>query len=271
MSLEGFEPLVRPAFPWPVHRGGEGPPVIVMHELFGLTEPVLAFARNLVAEHFTVYLPVLAGPAPSRTKWDGRRAAARICVSREIDVIRWGRTNKIVTPLRRLAEYASEQADGADVGVVGMCFSGGFAMALAAFPPVAAGVAAQPSLPFTTRFTPWCATKLGMSSQHEEDLAARLASDDAGLYVTRFSDDRTSPVARQHAIEQRLGVPVHVLDSAGFKPGAHSVLAKAVADHEDDPAAAKRLRRSFDDVVAFLRGRLGPAGTGTPDDEPGIP
>ena len=82
-TVHGFS-LVEPAdrWPWPVYRDGDGPPVLLLHELFGLSEDALRFARELAGAGFSVWLPVFAGPAPSYTRVDRIRAVAGICVSR---------------------------------------------------------------------------------------------------------------------------------------------------------------------------------------------
>lgn len=249
--------------PWPVYTDGTGPPVLVLHELMGLTPPVLAFARRVVDSGFTVYLPVLSGPAPAVSKGDKRKAALGICVSREIHLLKSGATSPVVTPLRALARYATTKAGTRGAGVVGMCFSGGFALALAADEPVLAGVAAQPSLPFA-RLKPWCAGDLGLDAQDVDDLQARLTNGDTGIYVTRFSDDRTSPRRRLQTIKETFGpqnvtideLPSYPDNEFGFAAGDHSVLAVAPAKYPAGSAAAARLDKAFGDVIAFLTERL---------------
>lgn len=267
-EVAGFRRVDDCGAPWPVYRDGTGPPVLVIHELNGLTEPVLAFARRVVDAGFTVYLPVLAGPVPARRGRDKLRAAVRICVKREIELfLRPSRTSGVVNPLQSLAEHAAARAGdpATRVGVVGMCFSGGFAMALAARPSVvAAGVAAQPSLPLATPLTPWCAKRLGMDDADVAGLQQRLATGETEVYVTRFSEDKTSPRRRLRTITETFttGVTVDVLPSYegnefGFAPGDHSVLTVAPARYPAGSAAAARLEQSFAAVVAFLTERLG--------------
>jgi dienelactone hydrolase len=50
--------------------------------------------------------------------------------------------------LRALARTLHEELGGPGVGALGMCFTGGFALAMMADAPVVAPVLAQPSLPF---------------------------------------------------------------------------------------------------------------------------
>lgn len=259
-EVDGFTRVRGTGAPWPVYRDGTGPPVVLVHELSGLTPEVVACARTVVDAGFSVWLPVLAGPVPSRSANDRRRAALGVCVSRDIHLLRTGATSPVVTPLRELVSYAAEASGTGVAGVIGMCFSGGFALALAAEAPVRAAVAAQPSLPFATPLTPWCARDLGISREDEEWLAARLRSGETDVYVTRFSDDRTSPATRAREIEERLGLPVDELPSGpgnayGFTGRDHSVLSFAPARHTDGPAAV-RLAETMDRVLRFLRARL---------------
>ena len=264
--LADFTRLVGTPDPWPVFRRGEGPPVIVIHELFGLTPPAIAFGRRLADAGFTAYLPVLAGPAPSTRGRDKARAAVSICVSREIHVLRTGATSPVVGKLRDLAERAVEEAGTDGAGVVGMCFSGGFALALASADPVRAGVAAQPSLPFATPVTPWCKRDLGLDADHADALSARLEGGLTEVYYTRFSEDRASPRERREAAQELLGtkgltvdeLPSYPDNEFGFAPKDHSVLSIAPGRYPAGSAAALRLERTFDDVIAFLRLRLVP-------------
>ncbi len=63
--LEDFtrEPFTSDGATHDVYRGGKGPPVIVIHEMPGLTPNVAAFGRRVVSAGFTVYMPHLFGDA----------------------------------------------------------------------------------------------------------------------------------------------------------------------------------------------------------------
>lgn len=270
-TLGPFALADRPAgagWTWPVYRHGSGPPVVLIHELNGLTPPVLAYAERLAAEGFTVWLPVLFGAVPSETRLDQAKAAWALCVSREINTLRTGRTSTVVTPLRALARHAVDQAAGGGrgAGVVGMCFSGGFAIAMAADDAVLAGVAAQPAVPFP--LTPWCARDLGMSPGDVSAVRDRLESGDTALYVTRFTADWISRESRVREIARRLGTANVTVDELPSGPGnaygfgrhEHSVLSAAPANPKYRPgsAAQARLAEAARDVAAFLHERLDP-------------
>ena len=57
------------------------------------------------------------------------------------------RTSPVVGWLRALAASAYRECGGPGVGVVAMCFTGGFALATALEPSVVASVMSQPAMP----------------------------------------------------------------------------------------------------------------------------
>ena len=50
-----------------VYRKGEGPAVLVMHEVPGISAEVLRFARRVADAGFTVFMPHLFGPVGVKT------------------------------------------------------------------------------------------------------------------------------------------------------------------------------------------------------------
>lgn len=133
----------------PTYRKGDGPGVIVIHEIPGLTAAVIGFAEEVVAAGYTVVLPHLFGTP--ETPMNGRaiaRAMVRVCVSREFTKLALGETAPVATWLRSLARSLHAELGGPGVGALGMCFTGGFALAMMVDPAVVAPVLAQPSTPF---------------------------------------------------------------------------------------------------------------------------
>ena len=129
---------------------------------------MLAFAEEVVDAGFTVVLPSLLGtPGGAYTPRAVLRSVARLCVSREFETWRTGSTSPVTAWLRALAAELHGELGGPGVGALGMCFSGGFALAMMTDGHVAAPVLSQPSLPFT------------LSAAHRADLGlspADLAS-----------------------------------------------------------------------------------------------
>jgi dienelactone hydrolase len=130
------------------YRRGTGPGVIVIHEVPGITPEVAAFAEEVVDAGFTVVMPSLFGtdgaPMTARTI---ASSIGRVCVSREFTKLRTGETTPVAGWLRSLARELHDELGGPGVGALGMCFTGGFALAMAVDPAVAAPVVCQPSTP----------------------------------------------------------------------------------------------------------------------------
>ncbi|WP_456785695.1 dienelactone hydrolase family protein [Cellulomonas sp. P5_C5] len=251
------------SLPWPVHRVGVGPPVVVMHELFGMTEMYLSFCYRLADDGFTVWMPQLVGAFPSRTPVQRAAAVGAICISREIDVLRSGRRSPVVTPLRVLAQAVATEHGTGRVGVVGMCLTGGFALALAADPSVVAAVAAQPALPAR----PFCGRALGLSPGDVRDIRARLSRGEVEVYYTRFADDFISPRSRLKSAVETLdgGARVHTaqLPAAPFGVFDHAVLTAAPAKYADRKGSGAEharvlLAAAATEVSDFLAARLTP-------------
>jgi dienelactone hydrolase len=146
----------------PVYRKGTGPGVVVIHEIPGITPEVAAFADEVVDAGFTVAMPHLFGtPGAPMTVPAVAGAIGRICVSRELSMLALGRTQPVAGWLRSLARDLHAELGGPGVGALGMCFTGGFALAMMVDTAVTAPVLAQPSAPFAV--TPKRSADLNLS------------------------------------------------------------------------------------------------------------
>jgi len=163
----------------PTYRKGSGPGVIVVHEIPGLTEGVIGFAEEVVAAGFTVVLPHLFGPAgrPFSTG-DVLRTFPKVCVSREFTSLAVGETTPVAGWLRSLARDLHDELGGPGVGALGMCFTGGFALAMMVDAPVVAPVLCQPSVPF-----PVTPSRRGDLNLSPADLSSVKATCAAGQQV----------------------------------------------------------------------------------------
>ena len=131
-----------------VYLAGTGPAVVVVHEMPGLHPGMTAFGQRLVDAGYRVYLPSLFGrPGAPFNGRETMRSLGQVCVSREF-VLLADRTPPVVSWLRALAAQAHTECGGPGVGAVGMCFTGGFALAMAVEPAVLAPVLSQPGVPF---------------------------------------------------------------------------------------------------------------------------
>lgn len=133
----------------PTWRRGTGPGVVVIHEIPGITPEVVAFAEEVVEAGFTVVMPELFGRAEApATLTATARAARQVCVSSEFTKLATGVTTPVAGWLRSLARELHAELGGPGVGALGMCFTGGFALAMMVDKSVAAPVVSQPSTPF---------------------------------------------------------------------------------------------------------------------------
>jgi len=132
-----------------VYRTGSGPAVIVISEIPGITPNVADFGRRVAGIGCTAVLPRVFG-TPGRPASPGYalKTMSAACVSREFSAFALRRTSPITVWLRALARSGHQECGGPGVGVVGMCFTGGFALAMMVDDTVLAPVLSQPSLPF---------------------------------------------------------------------------------------------------------------------------
>ena len=239
-----------------VYRTGTGPAVIVISEIPGITPNVARFARMVAAIGCTAVMPSLFGE-------DGRdpstpyalRSLATACVSKEFTVLALGRTSPVTSWLRALARAEHERCGGPGVGAVGMCLTGGFALAMMVDDTVVAPVLSQPSLPFPVNRAHRRA--LGISDADVDRVVERAASGVCVLGL-RFTGDKASPPDRFAALRDLLGdgfVGVE-LDSSpgnphGHRRGAHSVLTEDLDDRPGTPT-----REALDQVLDLFRTRL---------------
>ena len=264
--LAGFTeaPFTHGELTRPVFVGGEGPGVVVVHELPGITPAVSSFGRRLVDAGFRVAMPSLAG-TPGRTMSAGYTASSlgRVCVAKEFTTWRTGRTSPVIDWLRGLAAALHADAGGPGVGAVGMCFSGGFALAMAVDDRLLAPVCSQPSLPFA--IGAGRARDLGLSDPDLATVRGRAERGELCAMALRFTGDRLVPAARFARLREELGdalVAVEIDSSPGNPHGlrraAHSVLTEDLVDEPGHPT-----RAALDEVLAFLSRRLQP-----PDSRP---
>ena len=244
-----------------VFRIGTGPAVLVISEIPGITPQVARFGRRVAAAGCTAVLPRLFGD-PGRPASAGYaiQSIAPACVSREFAAFALKKTSPVTVWLRKLAAAEHERCGGPGVGVVGMCLTGGFALAMMVDDIVLAPVLSQPSLPFpiSKRFK----ADVGISDADLKRVKERAAG---GMCVLgmRFSNDPMSPPERFETLRRELGdkfIAVEI-DSApgnpyGHPKTAHSVLTEHLVDEEGSPT-----RVALDRTLAFFRENLS-VGTG---------
>jgi dienelactone hydrolase len=250
-----------------VFRKGSGPAVIVMAEIPGITPKVAAFARKVADIGCTAVMPHLFGEPGRDPSASGRGATmvsiaktvAPLCVSREFSIWAANKTSPVVEWLRALADHEHEVCGGPGVGAIGMCFTGGYALAMATHPNLLAPVLSQPSMPATMT-----AKQRRSIDCSPEDLAVvkgRCANEGLQVLGLRFKGDKFVPPERFGFLREQLGdafVAVE-LDDDCANPDAdlwpHSVVTEHLIDEEGQPT-----RAALDQVLDLFRSRLLAAG-----------
>jgi dienelactone hydrolase len=250
-------PFTAAGFTYDVYRKGEGPGVVLIPEMPGMHPGVLALGNHLVDNGFTVAAPSLFGTPGAPISIPGAVATIlRGCVAKEFAAFATNAERPIAHYLRALARDLNEKTPGKGVGVIGQCFTGGFALAAAVDDSVLAPVLSQPSLPMP--LTPARRRDPGLSEGELKIIADRAANEGLCAMGLRFSEDFMSPGARFKTLKDRLGDAFEVIEISskkgnpdGIGRAAHSVLTDQVREVDGNPAYEARKR-----VVEFLTERL---------------
>lgn len=216
------------------YRRGEGPLIVVVHEVPGITPPVLRFAEEVVARGFTVAMPTLVGtPGKAMTNGYAVQSLAKVCVAREFAALATNKTSPIVSWLRALARHLHSSIGGKGVGAVGMCFSGGFALGMMVDDLMVAPVLAQPSMPF-----PVGATRKKSVHLSPEDAAVVVQRAEQGCQVLGLRYDADPLVGdRFETLRSMFGDAFIAVELPSRSKKDHSVL----TEQRDETAVARVL------------------------------
>lgn len=242
-----------------LYVAGDGPAVIVMPEMPGISPDVARFARWVRDAGFRVYLPSLFGVDGAYPQTDrGEEVVRRACVSKEFRAFAGGGTSPIVDWLRALARVAHEESGGPGVGSIGMCFTGNFALTMTLESSVIAPVLSQPSLPLDDP------EGLEISDDDAATIRDRFERDDLRALAYRFDNDHWCTGQRFAAYQALLGERFdgRVLPDSVANPAPppffrdmvktpHSVVTAHLVDEEGHPTLQAR-----DEIIAFLAERL---------------
>lgn len=258
MPLADYQPFEFTDKPWTrtVYRRGTGPAVIIIHEIPGLHPQVSAFGDRVAAAGMTVFMPSLFGTPdkPVSTGYALGEMFMNICIRREFHTWSGGKSSPIVEWLRALARHAHAECGGPGVGALGMCFTGGFALAMMTEPAVVAPVLSQPSLPLAAR-----KGNAGAIDASEAEIScarARFENEDLSLLGLRYKSDAFVPDARFDRYRKEFGARFQAveLEDADAKQGTgrppHSVL----TIHLPESGPGKEAERT---TLDFFRKRLG--------------
>ncbi|MEM8705436.1 MAG: dienelactone hydrolase family protein [Actinomycetota bacterium] len=255
-----IEPFTHDGITHDVYHRGDGPCVLVAPEIPGITPTVAEFADRLVDRGFSVAIASLFG-TPGKAKTTGAilTTIAKACVSREFHVLATQDSSPATEWLRALARDLHGRHGGPGVGFVGMCFTGGFGLAMLLEDTVIAPVLSQPSLPFGFGGARQAST--GLSDEELQTVVDRGCP----VLGLRFTGDSLVPGARFATLKEALGdnflheeIPSPSETRGAETPkDAHSVLTEHLApDDQPEHPTQVALARTLD----FLAERLELAG-----------
>jgi dienelactone hydrolase len=231
---------------------GKGPAVIVMHEIYGFTPEVARFCRWISDSNLTVFAPILFGtPGQRPSKLGSVAGIIKLCVSHEFKLFAANQSSPVVNWLRALVPVAFKECGGRGVGVIGLCLTGNFALAMAVDPTVVAPVMGEPSLPVFN------SSGMHISPADLATIQQRVKNDNLEIPGYRFKSDNICKQERFDRLHQELGpgFRAHVLpdefgNPEGKKP-PHSVFTIDLIDRKGEPT-----RDAVDEVIAFFQSKL---------------
>ncbi len=214
----------------------KGAPVLLLHEITGLNCKAIRLAHQLVEEgRFDVYMPHFFGelgvdPGKIKSSFYG----ARLAIDSNWSVLSSDKDSPVIEQLDKLVTFISNAHDQ-KVGVIGMCLTGTFPIALMANQGMGAAVVSQPAMPLIA-FTESAKKSLGISKKRLE--SAKKRSDVQILGFRYEKDNDISPGEKfttlQTAFDSNFEDCTVTTGELADQEGAHSVLTERHAFEESE-------------------------------------
>ena len=225
-----------------IYEKGEGPIVLVLQELPGISQDTLTFADKMVAAGFRVVMPHLFGPLGKFAP--GRNLVRFLCVRREFDIFARNQSSPIVDWLRALCQDVRQRHQVPGIGVIGMCLTGNFAISLMADDNVLASVSAQPSLPMFGQ------ASLHMSADDVGAISERLDTH-GPMLAYRFAGDKFCKAARFEALDKAFNQGRERIRLNTIPGNQHAIFTTHFIDGEGSPT-----QEALDEVIGYFTERL---------------
>lgn len=247
--------------------GTSKPPVVLLHELPGLSAKTLEYAETL-SKDFTVYIPMLFGELNQSAPRNGLfafwfngffdfpfRGEWRSDLDSNTPIVVW---------LREVVDKISEKHADKSIGVIGNCLTGSLPLALLENKYVNAIVLAQPILPlqiFSTDDLESVGISQGVIEKAKDRLNRKENGSEFWVYGTRFEKDSLSGSNKQeylkgqfndHYIRAEIPASEYLLTGSSSddeRKKAHSTLIREWHLESPDGAASRRIRREVRDFL----------------------
>lgn len=217
-----------------VYSKGTGPSILLIQELPGLEVRTEELANRLIDAGFRVHLPLILGDLGVH---DGGKHFRLACISHAFWMLSANAASPIVDWLRDLCAEIQKRDSTDRIGVIGMCLSGNFALALMAEEGVVAAVGSQPGM-------------FGLHMTQDEAAAARDGMKAKGCAIAmRYRGDYLSPERRMRRFENffQETLKTHRFDKRkSWYENEHSLLT-----HDFNEEA-------YDTMLSYLQDRLSP-------------
>lgn len=221
------------------------PPVLLLHELPGLSGKTLEYAREL-SQDFTVYVPLLFGSTHMHST---PRGLAAFWLNGEWWGLESG-TSDVVTWLRAVVMKIEEAHPGQQIGVIGNCLTGSLPLALLDNPRIHAAVLAQPTLPLTIfRNDEEVRKSLGISKDEIEQ--AKKSS--AKIFYLRFDTDCVSKHEKLKMVRDTFPGRVSEAVIPAAEPPVINEHSTLIGGWRVQVESGKVARNAREDVRRFIR------------------
>jgi dienelactone hydrolase len=243
----------------PVERAA---PVLLLHEITGVSPACLDFAERLAnAGPFVVYIPQLFGGINEPGSWPTIRNFINVSFNCRWRTVVSGSTSPAFRDIPPLVQRIASAHSNRKLGVIGMCLTGSWPLALMTDSAVQIAVICQPAVPFV----PCTANRRRDLALCEADLrpgVERIRQEHLTLLGVRFSNDSKSTAERLWNVRDLLGSRGRFVDatiapqeySTNMPANAHSVFTAHFADECGRPFPATQ--RRFDQLVDEFRAAL---------------
>jgi len=199
-----------------VYSRGDSPAcVVIVQELPGIGPETISLADTFVEQGFRVIMPHLFGPL-GKISLAGNTFRV-FCMRREFRLFEKQASSPIVDWLTALCRDLKANHGATNIGAIGMCLTGNFAISMMADDAVIAGVASQPSMPISDQ------SALHMSADEITRVRTRL-NEHGPMMALRFDGDKLCRAAKFAALDETFNDDAQRIKLTVLPGKLHSVL-----------------------------------------------